>query len=487
MPRVLLVVFCLATLAAAPPRAEPAPEEDLIFQPFDPDPLTGQEKRLLQAALAAAGDYRGSLDGVWGAVSQGAIDGYAGREFESPSLNLHAAALVLAFQEEVERNGWDFHHGPELGISLAMPLALLGPPETEDGGLRWWRETGQLTVLLHRFGAYETMTWHDAAAAANTEPAALYTLRNEDLLVTGGSLYDGRIFYTRSDRVAGAWATVYLAGAPEEAALVNLIGASIGPGLPQPWELPGEGRLAWIVAETSAFLADAELDAPPPLPLPVAAPPRAATTERGPEEAAASGTGFYVAARTLVTAEHVVRGCARLLLGGGGELALIAADPELDVAVLAAPAPVPAWLALSDGAGVRLGQRLHAAGFPYYSIAGTSLHLTGGNVSSLAGVDDDRRFFSFSAPVQPGNSGGPLIGPSGAVLGVTVARLSESYIAETTGSLPQNVNYALRHGEIDAFLRRHGLAPAPGGLAGFDMEAGAPDGFEAAVVPIVCE
>ena len=175
-----------------------------------------------------------------------------------------------------------------------------------------------------------------------------------------------------------------------------------------------------------------------------------------------------------MTAEHVVRDCRGIVLPDGTELALIAADPDLDLAVLEAPVPGQAWLALAAGSRARLGQRLHAAGFPYYSIAGTSLHLTGGNVSALAGVDDDRRFFSFTAPVQPGNSGGPLIGPDGRVLGVAIARLSESYIVEATGSLPQNVNYALGAGELAAFLARHGLAPSAGGLGGFDLDAGAP-------------
>ena len=122
---------------------------------------------------------------------------------------------------------------------------------------------------------------------------------------------------------------------------------------------------------------------------------------------------------------------------------------------------------------------MHAAGFPYYSIAGTSLNLTGGNVSALAGVDDDRRFFTFSAPVQPGNSGGPLIDARGAVRGLVVARLSEDYIVEATGSLPQNVNYALGEAELARFLRQHGVEPAPGGLGGYDMDDGAPAEFDA--------
>ena len=122
----------------------------------------------------------------------------------------------------------------------------------------------------------------------------------------------------------------------------------------------------------------------------------------------------------------------------------------------------------------------------YCGIAGTSMHLTSGNVSALAGVDDDRRFFSFTAPVQPGNSGGPLIDARGAVLGLVVARLSEDFIAETTGSLPQNVNYALNEAELADFLRRNAVLPTADGLAGYDMDEGVPDGFDAAVVPIVC-
>ena len=152
------------------------------------------------------------------------------------------------------------------------------------------------------------------------------------------------------------------------------------------------------------------------------------------------------------------------------------------------PRPAVAALApLADGRTARLGQQVHALGFPYYSIAGTSLHLTSGNVSALAGIDDDRRFFSFTAPVQPGNSGGPLLDANGAVMGLVVARLSEDYIVETTGSVPQNINYALREAELADFLARRGIAPdADAALAEFDMDAGAPDGFEAAVVPIIC-
>jgi len=199
-----------------------------------------------------------------------------------------------------------------------------------------------------------------------------------------------------------------------------------------------------------------------------------------------TGTGFYVGSRVLVTAHHVIADCDRILLAGGAELSIVASDSDLDVAALYTPDPSPRWLSFAEG-DLRLGLRVHAAGYPYYSIAGTSLNLTGGNVSALAGVDDDRRFFSFTAPVQPGNSGGPLIDARGGVLGLVVARLSEDFIVETTGSLPQNVNYALAEGELAGFLRENGVPPADAGLANYDTDDGVPDGFDSAVVPIICE
>ena len=68
-----------------------------------------------------------------------------------------------------------------------------------------------------------------------------------------------------------------------------------------------------------------------------------------------------------------------------------------------------------------------------------------------------------------------------------MARLSEDFIVEETGSFPQNVNYALSERELAAFLADAGLAaPAAGGLGGFDTDEGVPDGFASAVVPVVC-
>ena len=98
---------------------------------------------------------RRPLDGAWGAGEPGGDRGLRGARVRRRPLNAHAAALVLAFREEVEANGWHFRHDPDLGLSLALPLAALGPSRPRTGGRRWWSRQGTLTVLLHRFDADE--------------------------------------------------------------------------------------------------------------------------------------------------------------------------------------------------------------------------------------------------------------------------------------------------------------------------------------------
>jgi S1-C subfamily serine protease len=469
-----VVALVLATEALAGP---PPASRALLAEEFDATALDASERRLLQTALTLAGDYEGPLDGVWGADSDAALAAYAGRGF-GPALNLHAGALVLDLLAEVERSGWSFALLPDLGLSLALPEDRLGAPQAEFGGHRRWTGNGGLTLMTQTFDAAEALAWHDAAAGTDARRAAGLALRGPDRLVTAGVLRDGRRFHTRSERIGDRWATIHVAATAEETAALALIAASVRSGPPLPWDLPADGRLVRLVSETRSFL-DADALALPP-------PGAAALPGSGPEAGSGTGTAFYVGPRTLVTADHVVAACGAVALADGTPLELVAADPELDIAALETPVPATRWLTLAPGVRARLGQRVHAAGFPYYAIAGTSLHLTGGNVSALAGVDDDRRFFSFTAPVQPGNSGGPLIDARGSVLGLVVARLSEEFIEQETGSLPQNVNYALGETEVADFLRRHGLVPAEGGLGGFELDEGAPDGFEAAVVPIVC-
>jgi len=50
----------------------------------------------------------------------------------------------------------------------------------------------------------------------------------------------------------------------------------------------------------------------------------------------------------------------------------------------------------------------------------------------------------MSIPVQPGNSGGPVMNEKGELLGVVNSEAAAGYFLHETGALPQNVNWASR-------------------------------------------
>ena len=65
-------------------------------------------------------------------------------------------------------------------------------------------------------------------------------------------------------------------------------------------------------------------------------------------------------------------------------------------------------------------------------------------INALSGLNNDTRFMQMSAPVQPGNSGGPLLDQAGNVVGVVTAKMNAIKMAKYTGDIPQNVNFALK-------------------------------------------
>ncbi len=60
--------------------------------------------------------------------------------------------------------------------------------------------------------------------------------------------------------------------------------------------------------------------------------------------------------------------------------------------------------------------------------------------------------FQISVPVQPGNSGGALVDERGNVVGVVSAKLNARAALLSSGSLPENVNYAVKSSFLLSFL-----------------------------------
>jgi hypothetical protein len=106
---------------------------------------------------------------------------------------------------------------------------------------------------------------------------------------------------------------------------------------------------------------------------------------------------------------------------------------------------------------VRAGDAIVAMGYPLAGLLATTANLTVGNVSALAGLGDDSRYLQISAPIQPGNSGGPLLDGSGHLVGIVTGKLSAAFAIRITGDIPQNVNFALKAEVVRTFLDSKGI------------------------------
>jgi S1-C subfamily serine protease len=168
-----------------------------------------------------------------------------------------------------------------------------------------------------------------------------------------------------------------------------------------------------------------------------------------------TGTGFFVTDDGyLLTCCHVVQDAARIAVrtkAGTFAATLVKADKANDVALLKVAGKFPA-LPVGSSRGVKLGESVFTIGFPNIELQGFAPKLTKGDISSLTGVQDDPREFQISVAVQPGNSGGPLVNLGGNVVGIVAAQLADIVTLETTGSLPQNVNYAVKSSVLNVLL-----------------------------------
>lgn len=204
-----------------------------------------------------------------------------------------------------------------------------------------------------------------------------------------------------------------------------------------------------------------------PPPLPPGNGPFGAVPEQG--RTRSSGTGFAVAPGRVMTNHHVVEGCSemRLRTASGAELtaSVQATDPQRDLALLVVRGDPGPPLRFRAGPQVRRGEPVVTYGFPLAGLLSSGPTLTTGDVSALSGLRDNQAHYQISAPVQPGNSGGPLLDLAGNVVGVVTSKLNAQRVAQSTGDIPQNVNFAIKGQEAVEFLRRNGVQP---GLANSD-------------------
>jgi S1-C subfamily serine protease len=161
-----------------------------------------------------------------------------------------------------------------------------------------------------------------------------------------------------------------------------------------------------------------------------------------------SGSGFFITSDGyFVTSFHVIEHGAQITLTLPNRAvvpaAVVATDAANDLALLKAEGQFRA-LPVADSRKARRGWSVMTVGYPHINIQGLEPKVTRGIINSLSGIADNPNVFQVDLPIQRGNSGGPLVTEEGVIVGVITSRLNSSMLMTQLGTIPQNVNYAVK-------------------------------------------
>lgn len=160
------------------------------------------------------------------------------------------------------------------------------------------------------------------------------------------------------------------------------------------------------------------------------------------------GTCFFIdGSGTALTNMHVIQDSTKIKVinsdGMSSDATVLVSSGGMDVAALTTNLKSPYYLTFAPRGSVTLGQEVFTIGYPTPEL-GSNPKYSSGSISALSGLYDDRRWFQMSTPIQPGNSGGPLLNEIGQVIGIVTSTAAVEAFYAMTGALPQNVNWAIK-------------------------------------------
>ncbi len=449
--------------------------------------LTLEQRQTIQEGLVWEGHYFGLLDGDFGPLTRRAIESLQGQLGAVPTGYLRwneVDFLFLTVEHMRAMTGFGSWFDPATGIGIAIPHAHFGgQPEVNTFPTLISTSlndlAGRAAVNLVRIEYADDLMWqmfHESVSenASGAQMTIEYDFFRSGRMSLWASLGNEKryVFGLRRNQSARAMVWVIDAAHAETytpfAILASSYFGAFGSGVdlveaPLPPAPDGYAppKPPSVASVPSLMPGPPSIDGYPP-----SRPPAADGAPRSPPPPPASrspsvlgyGSGFFVNhSGQIVTNAHVISECDAVRVSQHDwppRLAtVVAVDHISDLAVVDGNQSETAFLPLRAIPRPQIGEPVMVAGFPLSDILGSSLSVTTGTLSALAGMDGDTQHYRISAPIQPGNSGGPVIDAFGSLIGVTVARLDETLV----GTQVQNVNFAIKSSALQAFLESYGI------------------------------
>jgi hypothetical protein len=161
-----------------------------------------------------------------------------------------------------------------------------------------------------------------------------------------------------------------------------------------------------------------------------------------------SGTGFFISQNGyIITNYHVIEGYSSVFISNKIykrlEAKVVFTDEFNDIAILKVNVTLKNIPYNIISSNKEIGNTVFTLGYPYVQSMGNELKLTNGIINSTSGIENDTRYYQFSAEIQPGNSGSPLFDSDGNIIGLVSAKHNEA----------TNAGYALKSKFILDFIK----------------------------------
>ncbi|MEO0658307.1 MAG: serine protease [Pseudomonadota bacterium] len=425
-------------LRAPVPSPQPEPQVRLP-EPSDETPnearrsernLTAEERKELQTALKWAGFYQGAIDGAYGRGTRNAMGGWqTANGFEATGIltTLQRTALIAQYNAVLEGLDLDFVNDTRTGISMKVPLGIVGFDRYEAPFAHFEDSSGPARVLLlSQRGTRDTLY-------------GLYdVLQTLEIMPLEGPRERGRNAFSitgQGDKIVSE-------------ARVSLQGDEIK-GYILVWPAGDEERRTRLLEEMDksftriqGVLEDENAQLSQSLDL------VAGLQVRRPR---LSRSGFFVDPQgTVVTTSEAVQSCTRITLDDETEASIALNDPLRGVAVLNPNAPLsPLTVGRFSPVPPRLQSDVLIAGYSYEGILNAPT-VTAGTLDDLRGLRGEAGLARLGLSALPGDAGGPVLDSQGGVLGMLLPR------GNGARQLPEDVNFAADSASIADVLTEAG-------------------------------
>jgi len=176
-----------------------------------------------------------------------------------------------------------------------------------------------------------------------------------------------------------------------------------------------------------------------------------------PGSSGSSGTAFFINNRgNLLTNNHVVEGCQSQKINYFNkeyEVKIIATDKTLDLALLKANVRPKSFISFSKDEPKKR-QTITAAGYPLGQFLSDDLKINDGRISALKGFENNSNEIQHDIPVNPGNSGGPIVNEKGQLVAITVSGMAKD--------ITEGLNFGIKASAAANFLKSNKISPSTG-------------------------